>query len=202
MDVVSRTEYNQLENHLANITEELHQERIKLTKLAGLRSRSALEGVKFVLADVITDSLTASQSELIINRGGDDGLAVGQYVLGDNSIIGTISGVSSRTAEVRLITDSESKIPVTIAGLEVSRVMQGDGGESAKIQMLAMKHEVRSGQVIYASKKPGFLETPMIVGRVYACGRDDENPSIWDVTVKPACNIENLNDVAVLIMNP
>jgi hypothetical protein len=32
--------------------------------------------------------------------------------------------------------------------------------------------------------------------------RDDKNPLFWDITVVPACDIEQLEDVAVIIMNP
>jgi len=42
----------------------------------------------------------------------------------------------------------------------------------------------------------------MIIGKVAQCKRDDQNPSLWDITVKPACDIERLTSVAVIIINP
>jgi rod shape-determining protein MreC len=201
-DVVSRGEYDRLQNHLANVMEELSQERRKVEALSGLHSRPALEGAKFVLADIITNSVGGLNKTFIINRGQSDGLAKDQLVLGDNSIIGTISEVSSRTAEVRLITDSASNMAVNIGELNVNRVMEGDGRDSAKVRMLSIKHQVKAGDNVYACKKAGFLDTPFIVGEVAQCKRDDENPSLWDITVRPACNIDGLNGVVVLIMNP
>jgi len=199
-DVVSRREYNKLQNHLANLTEQLYQEHQKVENLSGLRDRLPLKGAKLVLADVIGAFTDGLRSEFIINRGENDGLAQGQFVLGDNSIIGTISYVSSRTALVKLVTDSTSKIAVKIA--ELNRVMQGSGSNSAKVRLLSIKHKVKIGDVVYARKKPGFLDVPMIIGTVAQCKRDDENPSLWDITVKPACDIEKLNRVSVIIMNP
>ncbi len=152
-----------------------------------------------MLADVITVTVDESRGELIINRGQIDGLAKDQFVLGDNSIIGTISEVSSRTAQVKLVTDSTSKIAVKIAG--VGRVMQGNGN-TARVPLLPIKYKVKTGDIVLANKKPGFLDVPLIAGRVAQCKRDDENPSLWDITVKPVCDIERLNDVAVIIMNP
>ena len=32
--------------------------------------------------------------------------------------------------------------------------------------------------------------------------RDNKNPSLWDITVKPGCDITKLSNVAVIIMNP
>ncbi len=199
-DVVSRREYNKLQNHLANLTEQLYQEHQKVENLSGLRDRLPLKGAKLVHADVIRAFTDGLRSEFIINRGENDGLAQGQFVLGDNSIIGTISYVSSRTAQVKLVTDSTSKIAVKIA--ELNRVMQGSDSNSAKVRLLSIKHKVKIGDVVYARKKPGFLDAPMIIGTVAQCKWDDENPSLWDITVKPACDIEKLNSVAVIIMNP
>jgi len=153
-----------------------------------------------MLADVIRDS-DRLHSELIINRGKNYGLRQGQFVLGDNSIIGTISNVSFRSAQVKLVTDPTSQIAVKIGRLNVSRVMKGDGSNSAKIQMLSTKHKVRVGDVVYADKKIGFLDDLIIIGKVAQYKRGDE-PLLWDITVKPVCDIERLNSVAVIVMNP
>jgi len=189
-DVVIRSRYNKLRNQLANITQWLHQERQNVEKLSGLRSRS------------IWKFLDRPNSKLIINRGENDGLAKGQFVLGDYGIIGTISDVDSRIAQVRLVTDPGSKITVRIAELNVGAIMQGNGNNTAKVQLLSRKHKIKIGDVVCARKKPGFLDIPMIIGTVVQCKEDNENPLLWDITVKPACDIEKLNSVAVIVMNP
>ena len=195
-DMVSRRKYNQLQNHLANVTEELNQEKEKVEKLSKMRDRRALEGAGLMIAYVIT----ASSDGFIINRGEGDGLEKGQFVLADNSIIGTICEVSPRTARVELITETTSNIAVTIGGLKT--VLQGDGKGAAKVRMFSIKHDVKIGDNVYACKKPGYLDTTMVVGTIAHCERDSENPLLWDVTVKPACDIQQLSDVAVIVMNP
>ena len=201
-DVVSRRKYDKLHNHLANVTEWLNQERQKVETLSGLQDRPVWKGVNFVLADVITASIDKSRSELIINRGQEDDLAKDQFVLVDNSIIGTISDVASRTALVKLITDPTSRIAVKIAKLNMDRIMQGNGNDSANVRLVSTKYKIRTGDVVYAQKKPGLLSTPVIAGTVAQCKSNDENPLLWDITVKPACDIKTLTDVAVIVMNP
>ena len=201
-DLVPRRKYNQLQNHLANVIEQLNLEHKKVEELSGLRIRLPLEGARLVPADVYRVSIGGSRSELIINRGRSDGLAEGQFVLGDNSIIGIISGVAHREAQVRLFTDPTSRIEVKIAGLNIDRIMQGDGNIAAKIPMVSKKHKVRAGDKVFARKKPGLLDAPIIIGTVAQCRKDDEKPLLWDITVKPACEMERLKDVAVIIMNP
>jgi rod shape-determining protein MreC len=195
-DVVSRRKYDQLQNHLANLTEELTRERQKVEELSKLRSRRPLEGAGLMLADVIT----ASAEGLMLNRGQDDGLLKGQFVLGDNSIIGTISDVSPRTAKVELITETTSNIAVEINGLKT--VIRGNGKNSAKVQLVSIKHKIKIGDNVYACKKPGLLDAPMIIGTVAQCKTADENPMLWDITIKPACDIQKLDEAAVIIMNP
>ena len=66
-DVVSRSKYNKLQNHLANVTQWLDQERQKVQKLSAMRDRPVWKGVGLILADVITASIDSLHSELIIN---------------------------------------------------------------------------------------------------------------------------------------
>ena len=202
IEVVSRRRYDRLHNHLANVLEWLKQERQKVEKLSGLRDRPVWKGVNFVLADVITASIDGLHSELIINRGQEDGVDKEQFVLANDSIIGTISDVGSRTAQVKLITDPASRIAVKIEELDMDRIMRGNGNDSAKVQLVSTKYKIRTGNIVYAQKKPGFLSIPVIVGTVAQCKSNDENPLVWDITVKPACDIMKLNDVVVIVMNP
>ena len=201
-DVVSRGVYNRLENHLANVMEQLYMEHEVVEVLSGQRSRFALEGASLVRADVITSAISKVCSELIINRGEYDGLARGQFILSDNSVVGTISDLTKRTAQVKLFTDPESKIAVKIGQANLERLIQGNGRDSAKVLLLSRKYKVNVGDKVVARKKPGYLDAPIILGVVARCETDDVNPSLWDITVKPVCDIENLKSVSVIVMNP
>jgi len=201
-DAVSRVRYNKLHNRLANVTEWLRQERQKVEALSGLRNRTVWQGVQFVLADIITTINDKLHNELIINRGSEDGLAVDQYVMANESIIGTICKVDTRTAQVRLITDPASQIAVKIEGLNKDRILQGTGDNSAKVKLLPTKYRVEVNEVVFAQKRPGFLSTPVIAGTVIQCESNKDNPLLWDITVKPACDIADLTKVSVIVMNP
>ncbi len=194
---------SQYQNHIANLEEELRQKNQTIQQLSGLRTRLRnLEGAKLVPADIIISSLTSRQSEFIINRGKDDGVCKDMFVIGDNSVIGTISDLSGRTAKVRLFTDTSSTVQVNIPDVETNMLMQGAGNNSAKIKMVTVKHQIKVGEPVILRKKPGFLDSAMVVGEIQQCKRDSKNPALWDITVKPSCDITKLNNVAVIIMNP
>jgi len=214
-DVVSRAQYDMLRNRLANVTQWLSDERQKVEELSRLSNRPIWKGASFLQADVIKVSMTDSFCEMIINRGSDEGIGKGQYVLGDESIIGTVSQVAPRIAKVRLITDPESKLAVKIAdevqaagsgkkrrAEETESLMHGMGNNSAKILLLPAKYKVTLGSTVYVRKNPGLLDTAIMAATVTQCGRDAENPLIWDIKVEPACNIKALEHVVVIIMNP
>ncbi|MHC4222278.1 MAG: rod shape-determining protein MreC [Planctomycetota bacterium] len=193
---------SQYQNHIAYLEEKFRAEHKKVEQLTGLRSRIPMESAKFVLAGVIKARLDGSRRELTINQGQVDGIANGQFVLGDNSIIGTVTNVSNSVAQVKLISDTKCHIVVKIEGLEDRRLlMTGNGNNSAKIPLLEIKHKVKKGKWVYARRKAGLLDVAMVVGKISHCKRSDESPSLWDITVTPACDIENLDNVAVIVMD-
>jgi len=200
-DTVPRREYDKLMAYSANLKETLDQQRLEFEKLYGLRNRYVWQGADFVIADVITKTTSGSQTELTeltINCRTNIGLAKGQFVLGDNTVIGTISDVSSDTASVRLFTDPGSVIAVKVG--EVKTMMKGCGENLAKIELLKKKAEI--GENVFALRKAGFLDAPVIIGKVVKCERNRRSATVWDVTVEPACDIKKLEDVAVIIMKP
>ena len=191
----------QYENHIANLNEEILDKQNQVEMLSGLRNRfHALEDAKLVTADIIRATLEGSHNEIVINRGQSDGLYNGLFVIADNGIIGEVSYVWSRTARVRLISDTSSKISVRIKGLSKSALMQGYGNSLAKIQWA--RQNIETGENVIAEKKPGFLDGAMITGKVAYCNRNQDSPLLWDIIVKPVCDLERLTKVAVIIMNP
>ncbi len=196
-DVVSRDEYKRLLNHLANVIQQRNDAYEEVTTLSKMRNMPGWERIGFVPADVITVSNNELRSELIINRGLDDGITKEQFVLANNSVIGTVSDVDARSARINLFTDPTSNIAVKIGNSKC--LMQGSGGNLAKVKMV--KHKVKVGSKVMAGKKPGFLDIPMIIGKVARCERNAQ-PLLWDITVEPVCDIQKVENVVVIVMNP
>jgi len=196
-DMLSRDEYKRFQNHLANIILQRNDAQQMVQKLSKMRIIPGWERMGFVPADVITVPIDELRSELFINRGQDDGLTKEQFVLADNSVIGTIADVDARTARVRLFTDPAANTAVRIANSKY--LMQGIGDNLAKVSMV--KQKVKVGSEVMASKKPGFLDMPMIIGKVAQC-KLNAQPLLWDITVEPVCDIQKAENVVVIVMNP
>jgi rod shape-determining protein MreC len=196
------TEYNQLQNHLANLNAELAAEHAKVESLAAMRTRfPGLSGAKFIDADII-DGFKTGNYKIMINRGESDGIRKGQYVLANNSVIGQIYEAQSRTATVKLITDKNSSIAVEIEGSRAMRVMKGTGKNYARIGMVPKSKHITKGLAVYTYKNPGLLDVPIVAGKVAQLKPDDDNPLLWDITVTPVVKIEDAVSVTVVVMNP
>ena len=197
-DVVPRREYNKLQNYRANLEGQLRKEHEKVEILSGLRNRFPLEAGDLQVASVFPGSFDKLHGELSIDKGEDDKVAKGQFVLADNSIIGTIGDVSARGAKVKLFTNPTSNIAVELANTK--GLMQGSGNNLARIPMV--KHKVKIKSEVMARRKTGFLNAPMIIGKVLRYEMNAKSPLLWDIVVEPACDFEQLNDVAVIVINP
>ena len=197
-DKVSRDEYERLLNHVANVTQQRDDAQLNFKIISKMHNIPAWERAGFVQADIITVSVDKLRGELIINRGKEDGLEKDLFVLANNSIIGTISDVDTHRARVRLFTDPASNTKVEIGNTDW-RIMKGCGNNQAKVEML--KEKVKIDTKIMASKIPGFLGTPMIIGKVVRCVHNDQ-PLLWDITVEPVCNIKESDSIHIIVMNP
>lgn len=196
---LAATEHQRLMNHIANLEAQLKEAHREIDDLSHIRAVSQWERMTFLRADVSLNNYT--QDVLFINRGTQDGVAVGQYVMGDLSIIGTVSAVLPQRATVKLITNPDSKIPVTLGETDLARFMNGQRGNIAKIPLVRTSDPVSKGTKIYA-KKSGLLDVPIIAAQVSQCRNDLEDPSLLDVTVLPVCDVGSLTHVAVIVPAP
>ena len=197
---VDRQTHNKLWIAYANLQEDFFQEHQRLEKLASLRIALPSPGTCLVPGEVTI----RRENEIIINRGSSDGLAKGQYVLGYNSIIGTVDDVDKNMASVKFITSPTSRIPVRVAlnedDIYIHTIMTGTGSNDAKIRDVKREFNVKTGYRVYAAKTIGLLETPRIIGKISKCIIDEDNPVVWDISVTPACDLNVIDDVTVIII--
>ncbi len=197
---VCEQEFVEMRNYLENVTRQLAQEKQKVRKLAGIRDRGSLEAASLLIGNVITASLEGSKNELVIDRGRNDGLRQGQYVLADHSIIGIVEQVRANTARVALLSDTDVNISVTVGQADAERVMRGMGGGKSSVLLMSTKYEVEQGDPVFASPRAGYLEAPVIAGLVSRVARNADNPLIWDIEVEPACSLADVSTVVVVVM--
>jgi hypothetical protein len=187
-----------LRNDIANLQVMLREIRAENKQLRGLRESLKSDRIGLLVAGVTV--VNPAQTELIINRGQEDDVVVGQFVvaLSDRSLVGQVSQVLPHAAMVQLISNPASKIPVEIGLSGIHGLMEGRGGGIAKIPLVSTRRAVAPQDPVYV-RRQAHLDVPVIAGRVTECGKDPDNPLLRDITVRATCDIATLQEVAVIV---
>ena len=133
--------------------------------------RSLLKAVpktslSYVTARVIANSGGAFVRMILINAGSDDRVSRGQAAITGEGLVGRLTEVGHRASRVLLITDLNSRIPVTIEGARMPAVLAGDNSERPRLLYLPSAEAVKVGDRIVTSGEGGVFPPGLPVGVV------------------------------------
>jgi len=165
--------------------EQLMLENSKLRTLAAENAalKNALEFQEkeqgqVVLARVVAESVDVTNRGLVIDRGTDDGLKSGQpVVVGDGIIIGKVKSVRRQSATVLLLTDSVSKLAVSVqGGTGTSGLLEGDRGLSMMISLIPQSERLSAGDMVVTSGLEYGIRRGLVIGTVDQVHKDSQEP--------------------------
>ena len=128
---------------------------------------------------------------MLLNVGARDGIMDGWAVMDGLGLVGRISGVGETTSRVILLTDSNSRIPVTIEPSGQHALLQGDNTAIPPIDFVENPDLVRPGDQVVSSGDGGVFPAGLLVGQV-AEGPDRR------LKVRLAADYERLDFLRVL----
>jgi len=147
---------------------QLEQENARLLDLNNVRLDSELT---YVTGVVITDSGSPFRQSVLVNVGARDGIVDGWATMDGIGLVGRISGVGQNTSRVILLTDTSSRIPVTIQPSGQKAILAGDNSLNPPIEFLEDANLVRPGDQVVTSGDGGVFPADLLVGQV-ALGND------------------------------
>src|SRR5436190_397177 len=139
-------------------------------QLRGLLKAMPEPAVSYATARVIANSGGAYVRMVMINAGGEEGLARGQAVITGDGLVGRLTEVGSRAARVLLITDLNSRIPVKIEGSNTGAVLAGDNSERPRLLYVRSPEALKIGDRVVTSGEGGVFPPDLPVGMVSAVG--------------------------------
>ncbi len=142
---------------------QLEQENAKLLDLNNVRLDARLS---YVTGVVLTDSGSPFRQSVILNIGAQDGIQDGWATMDGLGLVGRISGVGNETARVILLTDSNSRIPVTIQPSGQTAMLAGDNSASPPLDFLESPDLVRASDRVVSSGDGGVFPAGLLVGHV------------------------------------
>jgi len=120
----------------------------------------------YVTGVVMADSGSPFRQSVLLNVGARDGIRDGWATMDGIGLVGRISGVGERTARVILVTDTNSRIPVTVQPSGQKAILSGDNSPLPPLEFIDDTDEVRPGDRVVTSGDGGVFPAGLLVGQV------------------------------------
>ena len=137
-------------------------------ELRGLLKAVPDSALSYVTAPVIANSGGAFIRMILINAGSEDHVSRGEAAITGEGLVGRLTEVGARASRVLLITDLNSRIPVTIESTHIPAVLAGDNSERPRLMYLPSTDSVKVGDRIITSGEGGVFPPGLPVGVVSA----------------------------------
>ena len=167
---------------------QLEQKNARLLDLNNVRLDPLLTHVTGV---VLADSGSPFRQSVLLNVGERDGIRDGWATMDGIGLVGRISGVGQTTSRVILLTDANSRIPVTVQPSGQKALLSGDNTSAPPLEFLEKLDLVRPGDRVISSGDGGVFPAGLLVGQV-AQGVDGR------LRVRLAADYERLEFLRVL----
>lgn len=143
---------------------QLEQENAKLLDLNKVRLDPALT---VVTGQVVADSGSPFRQSVLLNVGESrDGIRDGWAVTDGLGLVGRVSGVGRYSSRVLLLTDSASRVPVTIQPSGQRALLTGDNSSLPVLDFIEAPEEVRPGDRVVSSGDGSVFPAGLLVGNV------------------------------------
>lgn len=167
-------------------------------RLRELLNSSALLDSSVLVAEIIAFDPDPSRVEVVIDKGANAGLYVGQPMLDASGIIGQVIGVGPGQARVILIADRRHGVPVEVTRNGVRSIAQGTGRAGVlQLQYLPVTADVRVGDLLVSSGLGGVFPRGYPVGRITAIEKDP-GATFMTVSATPSAAVGQSRHVLVV----
>ena len=161
-------DYNLKKEELKKIKSEKYN--VNFLEAENKRLKKVLEDIssssEAIIAKVIIDKQSPFLRSIIINKGSKNEIKKGMAVLSDSYLVGKVIEVNFMTSRVLLLSDLNSKIPVTIEPGGIQSILSGNGVSDGVIQYTKGKMPINGEGVIYTSGTGGLLKSGIPIGKI------------------------------------
>ena len=160
-------DYNSLEEELKKLKSEKYE--ANFLDNENRRLKKILEDITYssdkIVAKVLIDKQSPFLKSIIINKGSKNNIKKGMAVLSDNYLIGKVVEVNYTTSRVLLLSDLNSRTPVSIEPGSIQSILFGDGKNSGFIQYIKDEASISSGSLVYTSGTGGLFKSGIPIGK-------------------------------------
>ena len=202
-DLVDRrqhqTEIARLERHVAELDALARNLEIELENLRQIHQVRDTQSPGVVTTAPVTgvDS-SPILARITIGAGRADGVVRNMPVTVPEGLVGIVTDAGERSASVRLLTDPESRIGVTVRGRGGQGIAMGELGEVIRVANYVEAEPVEVGDRVETSSRGGLFPRGILVGRVTEVYPPDPNSLRVEFLVQPTVDISKVLEVALI----
>ena len=191
----------------AILNQQAAAENSRLKKLYGFRAPPAYPGdFDAVGAAVIAYPSTPFVQHLDIAAGSADGIRVNDPVVNGDGLIGRITKVSERTAQVTLLTDEKSAVSAAVLGRRAAGTIRREraGSDLLVLDLVPKQFDVRKGDAVTTAGSArgealrSLYPRGIPIGTVAFVGQTDIDP-FKRIQVEPHADFASIDSVLVLV---
>jgi len=144
----------------------------KINKLENIKYKKLIDdyfiGENETVAKVLIDKQSPFLRSIIINKGSKNNIKLGMVVLDEGYLIGKIVEVNFFTSRVLLISDINSKIPVSLQPGDIQAIMSGKDKQEGVLQYVRGKNlsEINEEIQVLTSGAGGLFKSGIPIGEI------------------------------------
>jgi len=151
-----------------------------------------------IIADVIGQDTNPALQSILIDKGIEDGVRAGMPVEAARGLIGQVYRATNNAAQVALLTETASAIPVRLGTTRATGMLRGAGrGALPTLDWIDLQYVVEVGELVMTSGLGGKFPEDLIIGRVVEVERN-EAELFQRAIVQPAVDFRTLETVFVV----
>ncbi|MEZ5568228.1 MAG: rod shape-determining protein MreC [Halioglobus sp.] len=142
-------------------------------RLRALLNSSAMLRDDVLVAELIGVSPDPARHQLLLNKGTDDGVFVGQPLIDADGLLGQVVEVSSGSSRALLITDPTHSVPVQVNRNGVRAIAEGSGMLGwLEVHHVSATTDIRKGDLLVTSGLGGRFPVGYPVAEITEIERD------------------------------
>ena len=119
-----------------------------------------------IVAKVLIDKQSPFLRSIVANKGSKDNIKLGMSVLDEEYLVGKVVEVNFLTSRILLLSDLNSKIPISIEPNGIQSILSGTGEDSGIIQYLKNDYEIEDSSIVYTSGSGGLFKAGVPIGKI------------------------------------
>ncbi|MBC3806274.1 rod shape-determining protein MreC [Undibacterium seohonense] len=154
---------------------------------------------KSLTADILYDARDEYVRKIVLSKGFQHGVALGQPVIDERGVIGQVTRVFPLTSEVTLLTDKNQAIPVQVERSGMRSVITGRGRSAYLDMRVTSNADIKLGDVLVTSGLDGIYPAGLQVAKV-AQVESKASTTFEVVLCTPLAGIEQHKQLLILLV--